>query len=77
MMKQTIKLLNRIARIVDMDDFYSINIRDDGYISLQGFPTSGKIAKYNKLIELSMDAGYGKISGSRKNNNFEIRIVLY
>ena len=77
-MKETIKLFNRITRnIINVEDFYVIGITDDGQIRFQGRIVSDNIAKYNKLIKLSLDAEYGKISGERKIGKHSIRIVLY
>lgn len=76
-MKEAIKLFNRITRnAINVDDFYAININEDT-IRFQGKMSSGGIVKYNKIVELSLDAEDGKISGQRKIGGYYIRIVLY
>jgi hypothetical protein len=49
-MKDQIKLLNRLSRILDFDDFYSIQIRESR-LYLQGYYTSQKAEKYQKICK--------------------------
>lgn len=73
-MKKTIKILNRIHKIIDPDDFYDIHICHNS-ISFQGRYTPELVTKYSNLIEFSV-ADNGWIEGIRKVSGSRIRIII-
>lgn len=76
-MERELKLLNRIKKFVNPNDFYVITIWEDK-LQFQGHYTSKKVLKYSKLLRCnSINVNKnGYIEMSRSISNMYIEITL-
>ena len=69
-MKTTLKKLERISKIIDMNQFYSVTFDSFGDIKLQGKWTPKKVEALSKYFSFELGKQY--VEASKHN----IRIVL-